>query len=101
MSCRHAVAKISDLAPGEGKTVDVFGKPIALFNDGGHFKAVHNTCPHRGGSLGDGALKNGCVICPLHQWTFNLESGENIRNAAVKLAVYPCRTEGEDILIAV
>lgn len=97
----HAVAKISDLEPGEGKTVDLFGKPIALFNDGGTFRAIDNTCPHRGGSLGDGKLKENCVVCPLHQWTFNLSSGENIRNPAVKLKVYPCRREGEDILIAV
>lgn len=97
----HAVAKISDLAPGEGKTIDVFGKPIALFNDGGTFRAIDNTCPHRGGSLGDGKLKENCVVCPLHQWTFNLESGKNIRNPQVKLNVYPTKTKGDDIWITV
>lgn len=97
----HKVCGVSDLKLGEGKTVDCRGKPIAIFNNGGIFKAIDNTCPHRGGSLGEGALKNGCVICPLHQWTFNLETGKNIRNPAVRLDVYPCRTEGEDILIAV
>lgn len=96
----HTVALTSDLQEGEGKTVDVFGKPIALFNDGGTFKAVENTCPHRRGSLGEGTLQNGCVVCPLHQWTFNLETGENIRNPQVKLSVYPVRVEGEKIRVA-
>lgn len=93
------VAECSELKNGEGKTVDCFGKAIALFNDGGHFKAVANTCPHRGGSLGDGTLKNHCVVCPLHQWTFHLDSGENTRNPEVKLHVYPTKLEGEEILI--
>lgn len=97
----HKVAKIPALKPGEGKTVDVLGKPIALFNLNGVFKAIDNTCPHRGGSLGEGKLKENCIVCPLHQWTFDLETGKNIRNAEVKLNVYPCRTEDEDILVAV
>lgn len=95
------VAKTSDLKIGEGKTVDIFGKPIALFNNNGKFRAIDNTCPHRHGSLGEGHLKNNCVVCPLHQWTFNLETGENIRNPEVKLNVYPTRIDGEDIWIAV
>jgi len=97
----YKVAKIADLEIGEGKTVDVHGKPIALFNNGGIFRAIDNTCPHRGGSLGEGKLKDHCVICPLHQWTFNLETGQNIRNLRVKLKVYPVKIEMDDVLIEV
>lgn len=96
-----AVAKISDLKEGEGKTVDVYGKAIALFNDQGTFRAIDNICPHRKGSLGEGKLKDHCVVCPLHQWTFNLETGKNIRNPQVKLRVYSTKTEGGDIWIEV
>ncbi|OGQ05683.1 MAG: hypothetical protein A2W61_00640 [Deltaproteobacteria bacterium RIFCSPLOWO2_01_44_7] len=97
----YKVAKISDLKIGEGKTVDIHGKPIALFNNGGTFQAIDNTCPHRGGSLGEGKLKENCVVCPLHQWTFNLETGQNIRNTAVKLNVYPTKIEGEEVWIEI
>lgn len=97
----HKVAKISDLESGEGKTVDIHGKAIALFNAGGTFYAIDNTCPHRGGSLGEGKLKDNCVVCPLHQWTFDLTTGINVRNSAVKLNCYAVRIEGEDVLIAV
>lgn len=94
------VATISDLPPGEGKTVDCHGTEIALFNDGGRFKAVENTCPHAGASLGEGTLKEGCVICPWHQWTFNLESGSSIRNISIKLKTYPTKIEGNHVFVA-
>ena len=96
----HFVIKVSELNPGEGKTVDIFGKAIALFNDDGIFKAIDNTCPHRNGSLGEGKLKDHCIVCPLHQWTFNLETGVNIRNPEVCLQIYPVKIEGEEVWIS-
>ncbi|MBI4125114.1 MAG: Rieske (2Fe-2S) protein [Deltaproteobacteria bacterium] len=93
-------ALVSDLASGEGKTVEpVPGRPIALFNNHGTFQAIDNVCPHRGGFLSEGRLKENCVIWPLHQWTFDLKTGENIRNPQVKLRVYPVRVRGEDVWI--
>lgn len=97
----HKVAAVSDIPAGEGKTVEVSAKPIALFNNDGTFQAIDNTCPHRGGSLGDGKLKDNCVVCPLHQWTFNLKTGQNIRNPQVSLTVYPVLVQGGDIYIEV
>lgn len=100
MSNWYRVANVAILKLGEGKTIDIGGKAIALFNNEGKFQAIDNTCPHRGASLGEGTLKNNCVTCPWHQWTFNLETGENIRNPKIKLCVYSVRQEGEDIWIA-
>lgn len=97
----HKVAQISDIPVGEGKTVDIFGKPIALFNNNGVFQAIDNTCPHRNGSLGEGHLKDNGVVCPLHQWTFDLETGHNIRNPQMQLKIYPTVVQGNDIYIEV
>lgn len=98
----YKVAQVSDLLPGEGKTVEPLpGRPIALFNNGRIFQAIDNTCPHRGGSLGNGRLQNNCVVCPLHQWTFNLATGENIRNPQVKLRIYPVQIREGAVWIAV
>jgi nitrite reductase/ring-hydroxylating ferredoxin subunit len=46
------VARKEALGPGIGKTVDVGGTPVALFNVGGTYYAVRNTCRHRGWPLG-------------------------------------------------
>ena len=31
---------------------------------------LSDTCVHRGGSLGKGRIKNGCVVCPYHGWEY-------------------------------
>ncbi|MBI2647464.1 Rieske 2Fe-2S domain-containing protein [Candidatus Woesearchaeota archaeon] len=57
MSNLIRVASTSDLKPGENKVVNVNGVDIALFNVDGQFFALNNTCPHRGGPLGEGFLE--------------------------------------------
>lgn len=97
----HKVLTVDNLKPGAGKTVNVFGRDIALFRiSESDFKAIDNTCPHKGAPLGEGTLKDHCVVCPLHQWTFNLDTGENIRNPQIKLHVYETKIEGEDVLVS-
>jgi nitrite reductase/ring-hydroxylating ferredoxin subunit len=95
------VAKVSEIPEGTGKTVQAGGKAIALFNAGGVFYAVSNICPHRGGPLGEGTLRDRTVTCPWHAWTFDLCTGKLATNPNVPIGVqtYPCRTEGEDVLV--
>lgn len=58
------VARKGDLEPGTGKTVDVNGMPVALFNVNGVYHAIHNSCPHEDGPLGEGELSHNIVPCP-------------------------------------
>ena len=90
----------SDIAPGAGKTLTVGGKELAVFNVDGAFHAIDNTCPHRGGPLGEGELEGCAVTCPWHAWTFDLKTGESLTDD-LKVAVYETRVEGGDLLIAV
>jgi nitrite reductase/ring-hydroxylating ferredoxin subunit len=48
------VATVEEIPPGTGRTVEVQGVWIALFNVDGSFYAIDNTCPHAGGPLGEG-----------------------------------------------
>ena len=52
---QHKMAKISDIPEGQGKTFTVEGQEVAVFNKGGQFFAIDNTCIHKGGSLGEGS----------------------------------------------
>lgn len=96
-----AVAKVSDLAAGSGKVVDVNGKAVALFNVNGTFYAIDNTCRHRGGPLGEGTLEGTVVTCPWHMWDYDVTTGEFTANRDVKVATYPVQVEGTEIKIAV
>ncbi len=95
------VASLSELAPGSAKAVEVKGKAIALFNVQGTIFAIDNTCLHQGGPLGEGELMGEVVICPWHQWEYNVRTGEMVGNSSVKLATYPVQVEGSDIKVAV
>jgi 3-phenylpropionate/trans-cinnamate dioxygenase ferredoxin component len=101
MSDYVKVASLSELSPGQCKTVDVNGKAVALFNVGGTVYALDNTCLHRGGPLGDGTLEGEVVTCPWHGWQYKVRTGENTMNSAVKVATYQVRVEGNEIKVAV
>ncbi|MEE8242164.1 MAG: Rieske 2Fe-2S domain-containing protein [candidate division NC10 bacterium] len=93
------VAQVSDLPPGEGKVVEVEGQPIALFNVDGTFHAIHNTCLHRGGPLGEGDLEGAVVTCPWHGWQYDVTNGTKVRNPDVKVASFEVQVEGSDVLV--
>ncbi len=93
------VAQVSDLPPGEGKVVEVEGQPIALFNVDGTFHAIHNTCLHRGGPLGEGDLEGAVVTCPWHGWQYDVTNGTKVRNPDVKVASFEVQIEGSDVLV--
>ena len=94
------VASISDLKPGENKIVFIEDEEIALFNIGGEFFAISNSCPHRGGPLGEGSLDGDIITCPLHGWRFNVKSGMNEVMPNVKVQCYQVKIEGNDILVS-
>jgi nitrite reductase (NADH) small subunit len=69
------VADLKEVTRRRKKVVTVDGEDIALFIVGEKVYAPHGTCIHQHRSLSKGALLNGRVICPGHQWAFDLETG--------------------------
>ena len=68
---------VDDLPPGSTQEVVHAGRVIALFNVGGEIFALDGVCPHQGGPLGKGTLRDKIVTCPWHGWQFDVESGIN------------------------
>lgn len=95
------VGNASDLKPGENKVVNVNGTEVALFNVGGEFFAMTNTCPHRGGPLGEGFLESDVVTCPWHGWKFNVKTGVSPVVPTAKVATYQVKVEGNEVMVAV
>ena len=94
-----AVAEVSSLAPGEGRTVEVRGRRIALWNVEGQFHAIDDVCSHRGGPLGAGVLDGGRVYCPLHGWAFDPVTGACFSNPARPVACMPTRVENGQVWV--
>ena len=96
------VATISDVPPGEAKMVEAGGKKIALFNVGGAYYAIDDTCPHRGGPLSQGVLEGETVTCPWHRAKFDIKTGAVIAPPAVTgVASYRVRVSGLDVEVEV
>ena len=95
------VANTNDLRPGEGKIVEVDGNEVALFNVNGEFFAINNTCPHRGGPLGEGMLEGNVVTCPHHGWQFDVKSGQNANMPGPNVSCYKVKVEGNDVFVSV
>ena len=53
--------------------------------------AVSDTCPHAGGSLSEGMLDGRELVCPLHAWGFDIETGLSPEDPSCTLRVYDVR----------
>ena len=93
------IAEMSDVGPGTGKVVVVDGNEIALFNIQGQYYAIHNTCPHRGGPLGEGYIDGNVVTCPWHGWEFDVTTGESPINSMIRVRSLPVRVEGNEVKV--
>jgi nitrite reductase (NADH) small subunit len=93
------VARRDEIPDGSGKTVEVGGRKIALFNAGGQFYAIDNSCRHRGGPLGEGDLMGTTVVCPWHGWEYDVTNGQSLDDPGVKVGCFAVRMDGDDILI--
>jgi nitrite reductase (NADH) small subunit len=94
------IAAKSDLpAENQAKEFSVGDKVVCVANVAGDYSAMDNVCIHRGGPLGQGVVEDGKVICPWHGWQYDPKTGETGHNSGLKVAVYPVKIEGEDVMI--
>lgn len=83
------VGRAAEVPVGSGRVFEAAGRTLAVFNVDGTFFAIDNECSHRGGPLGEGDLEGNVVVCPWHAWRWDVSTGANVNNPAVKVACYP------------
>lgn len=97
----HAVCRVGELVEGEGKTVQVGNKLIAVFRHKGEYFAIDDVCPHMGASLSGGFVDNGTVTCPWHAWRFRLCDGAWADSPRIKIGSYPVEVKGDELYVDV
>jgi nitrite reductase [NAD(P)H] small subunit len=95
------VARCDAVPPREGRAAVVGDREIAIFNLGDRFLAVDNRCPHQSGPLCDGIVSGDAVVCPLHAWKVNLETGAVARPTNHNDCVRTYATRVDDGVISV
>jgi nitrite reductase (NADH) small subunit len=101
MSDFRTVCRVHEMVEGEGKTVSVGNKLIALFRMNGQYFAVDDVCPHMGASLSGGYVEEGVVTCPWHAWRFRLTDGAWADYPRIKIGCYPVRVVQDEIQVQV
>lgn len=90
---RHVVARVEEIPVGVRKIVQVGNRSIGVFNVGGEFYALKNTCPHQQAPLCEGrvmgttlpsrpgeyrfGLEGRVLRCPWHAWEFDITTGRS------------------------
>lgn len=94
------VASVGEIPVGRGKSVEVGGIPLAVFNGGGgRYQVLYGACPHEGGPLGDGVLVGDSVVCPWHGFDFDVRTGACDVAPDLRVTVYPVRVRDSEIFV--
>ena len=97
----HPVAERDQVRPGVPLRIEVAGRRLLLIRtQEDSFHAVDEFCPHEEATLANGAVRDGCIACPMHGSRFDLTTGRPLEEPATEpLGVYPVRLEGDRILV--
>ena len=95
----HAVARVEDIPPGEGRTFVVAGKQVAVFRlRNGSLHATQAACPHAGGPLADGQTDVNVLVCPLHLYAYRWSDGAST-NGAAPIRLFPVREVDGNVVV--
>jgi nitrite reductase (NADH) small subunit len=95
----YSVARVEDFPPGSARQVQAGETEIAVFHCDDGFHATQAHCLHLGGPVGHGRLR-GCVVsCPWHGWQYDVRTGENEFDRALKLETYEVVVEDGEIKV--
>jgi nitrite reductase (NADH) small subunit len=100
--CREFdLGPVESIPLGQGQAYIVADLIIAVFRQrDGRLFATDNNCPHRNGPLADGIIGAGKLICPLHAWKFDLETGHCL-GEEVTIQTYPVREVNGRLMVEI
>ncbi len=69
------VCKVSDIKENSMNRFVIGKKEILVGKKDGKLFACENSCPHKGASLHKGVYKDNNVVCHMHSYEFDIDSG--------------------------
>jgi nitrite reductase/ring-hydroxylating ferredoxin subunit len=88
-----------ELGDGKMRLVTVEGTPVLFVKQNKQIFAINNRCPHMACGFSGGTLEGLVIICPCHDWRFNLETGEYQVEPSIKLTKYAWKIESGKIWV--
>ena len=93
------IASTLDIPLGRVKAFQAGESKVAVAHTNEGFFDLDNSCPHRGGPLGEGDVIANEVVCPWHLWGFDMKSGLCAGNPDIHVATHELKIEGNRILV--
>jgi nitrite reductase (NADH) small subunit len=93
------VAALEEIPANRPVIRTVGDRKITLCRTVSGIHALDNTCPHRGGPLGEGDLIGEEIVCPWHLWSFDVRTGHCPGSTEVGVAAHDVKVEGSRVLV--
>jgi nitrite reductase (NADH) small subunit len=95
------VASLAEVEKRKKMVVEVDGRPggVVLVALGGKVSALANICRHRERELVKGTLLGNRIVCPGHQWAFDLDTGYEAKMCKYQ-PTFDVRVEDGRVLVA-
>jgi nitrite reductase/ring-hydroxylating ferredoxin subunit len=78
------------------------GEKICVTRTAKGFYAFNDRCPHNGASLSKGMCSSqNEVVCPLHRYSFDLETGKATSGGAFALRTYPIDVREDGVYVGI
>jgi 3-phenylpropionate/trans-cinnamate dioxygenase ferredoxin subunit len=87
------------LEEGKMKLVRHEGTPVLFVRHNGKIYVFDDRCPHMGCRFSGGNLDGDMIVCPCHDWRFDLETGYYENSPAYQLVFYPFRVKDGKIWV--
>ena len=96
------VGALTDIPPLGSRVIQQQSGPdIALFRTAAdEVFALHDKCPHKGGPLSQGIVTGKRVVCPLHAWNIELDSGQAVAPDVGGCHVFTLKVEDGIVFLA-
>ncbi|TJZ92222.1 nitrite reductase small subunit NirD [Paracoccus gahaiensis] len=94
------IAALADIPPQGARVVRTPQGCVAVFRTADdRVFALDDRCPHKGGPLSEGIVHGASVTCPLHNWVFDMATGQAQGADSGAVATHAVRVEGGRILL--
>ena len=91
---------VDELWEGDMACREIDGQEVLLvWPDGGELTAYQPLCPHQEVPLIDGRFDGKTLVCRAHNWVFDACTGQGINPGDCRLAKFPLRIEGQQVLV--
>lgn len=87
----HNLGSPDDFPPNEIRGAMLAGHRLCVGRAGDRYFAVDDTCPHAGGSLSEGFVEDKLLICPLHGFCFEIDTGHCPDDPSCSVTSYELR----------